>query len=197
MKIDYSKRKREGPGRSTVRNTEGRSFRELMREARLERALKRLKGYTDRALAAHEKYLRQARDTAPDVYLTTQQFIAIRSGALLEQNFKRLLPLIAGSTGDIDALWDVMHYAFILGGISGPLEFQTERARNFRVRPWHGEALTMAPKMRGYPKELTAVAKRIHDKLKDRPGVAPPSWDAVRQVLKRDLAKKRKSRQDD
>jgi hypothetical protein len=167
-----------------------------MREARLERALKRLRGCTDRALAAHEKYLRQARATAPDVYLTTQQFIAIRSGALLEQNFKRLLPLIAGSTGDIDALWDVMQYAFILGGISGPFEFQTERARNARVPPWHSEALTMAAKMRDYPEKLTAVAKRIYDKLKDRPD-GPSSWDAVRQVLRRDLAKKRKSKQDD
>jgi hypothetical protein len=178
-----------------ARNTEGRSFRELMSEARLERALKRLKGHTDKALFVHEKYHRQAGDKDPKDF-TSKERMAILGGFYLELNLRRLFRLIAGSTGDIDALWDVMEYAFILGTVAGPFAVQrrqqTEPARNARVPWWHSEALARAAKMQDYPEKLTAVATRIYNQLKDRTD-GPPSWDAVRALLRRDLAKKRRT----
>jgi hypothetical protein len=202
MKIDYSKRfEREGvdPGRPTLkrpaRDTGGRSFRELMREARLERAFKRLKGHTDKALFVYKEYCRQAGDKDPKEDSTSKERMAILGGFYLEHNLSRLLPLIAGSTGDIDALWDVMEYAFILGTVAGPFASQrreqTKKARDERVPWWHSEALTRAAKMQDYPEKLTAVATRIYNQLKDRTD-GPPSWDAVRAVFRRDRAKKRR-----
>jgi hypothetical protein len=192
VKIDYSKRKREGPGRSTVRNTEGRSFRELMREARLKRAFTRLEMRTDPALFVGSKYAHQVGDKDPNDF-SQDEYTAIFNAYHLERSLARLFPLVAGSTGDIDALWDIVVTAFNLGVVAEPFPYQsyqqTQRAREMRVPWWHSEALGLAKKMKQkYPSYKTArIARDVYERLaKDKPG-SPKSWETVRAHLRRNL----------
>jgi hypothetical protein len=126
------------------------------------------------------------------------EYLALRTLRDLQSSYGHLADFLAEHAGGgelQDSLNKVLVYAFVLGQ-KYPDMSKAERMRAGRVPRWHGEALTTAAKMRDYPEKLTAVAKRIYDKLKGRP-VGPSSWDAVRQVLRRDLARKRKSKQDD
>jgi hypothetical protein len=177
------------------------SFRKLRREKRFDRAQKKLEElWEDENSVLH--YVHEPWDTIKeyDGLARDEALTELGLSNQLNDDILRLLDKLSGSTGDINALWRVIEMVGHVGRFRGAHPYQRKvsmkKVRDERVPWWHGEALTMAAKMRDYPEKLTAVAKRIHDKLKDRPD-GPSSWDAVRQVLRRDLAKKRKSKQDD
>jgi hypothetical protein len=178
------------------------SFRSLLREARLKKANQQLKTlHKDKeSVFGHVNQISELVSSSGSE-ITQKEYADVTSAGLrLVMDVSVLLERLSGSTGDINALWRVVETAGLIGRFMGahPVQNKIEmkKRRNKRVRWWHSEALVRAAKMQDYPEELTAAAKRIHDKLKDRPD-GPPSWDAVRQVLRRDLAKNRKSKQDD
>jgi hypothetical protein len=119
----------------------------------------------------------------------------LRVSTELYNDILRLLDKLSGSTGDINALWRVVDRVGLIGRFMGAHPYQNQvkmkRVRDERVPWWHSDALSRAAKMQDYPEKLTAVATRIYNQLKVRTD-GPPSWDAVRAVLRRDLAKKRR-----
>jgi hypothetical protein len=178
------------------RNTGGRSFRELLREARLKKALKRLEENDVAGLYVFETHLRQAGDKALRDH-TQDEFFAISNGFHLKDNIARLLPLLAGSTDDINALWSIIDSAVVLGALGGPfayqLELRTKAARDARMPWWHSEArllgVGLRQKYRTYG--MTRIAKEVYAKLREKPN-GPPTWEAVRGYLRREEEKERK-----
>jgi hypothetical protein len=151
-------------------------------------------GSLDTFLPTAERVRRQFKRHASELGEEAQiaEYFALRTLRDLQSSYGHLADFLTEHAGGgelQDSLNKVLVYAFVLGQ-KYPDMSKAERMRAGRVPWWHSDALARAAKMQDYPERPTAAAKRIHEKLKDRPD-GPPSWDAVRQVLRRDLDKKK------